>query len=310
MNSIYASDQIKQVIWPDFTAHFKNSTTAASYHGDICEIMNLYQKDFLQLSGREIADYYETMKQKVNKGQMQPSTLAKKMRELNSFTAFICENKSHYQIPSSYQNYFQPYMKEIEKISKYARSIPIEHIDQLLEAAQDDYMAYCIIIFIYRMGLSSTEIIEIRPDDFTAYDNGVYLHIPERVHPSFVPEDVYMILEKYLSMRQENEYLFYNTRGNKLNTMYISRMMKKYTGIAGIPSYSAEALRNSCAYSMFAYHASPDQVAQEMGVTESQIRRYNNMNYMDTISRSVHHLVKIKVEPPGKQGPDDRNILW
>ena len=63
--------------------------------------------------------------------------------------------------------------------------------------------------------------------------------------------------------------------------MYISRMMKKYTTLAGIPSYSAESLRNSCAYTMFAYDAKPEQVAREMGVTESQIRRYKNMNYMD-----------------------------
>lgn len=298
MNSIYASEQIKQLIWPDFTAHFKNSTTAASYHGDICEIMNLYKKDFLSLTGRDVSDYYKTMKEKINKGQIQPGTLSKKMRELNSFASFICENRSHYQVPAAYQNYFDPHMKEIEKISKHARSIPIEHIDKLLEAAEDDYMSYCIITLIHRMGLSSTEIIEIRPEDFTEYDNGVYLNISERLRPVFISEDVYLILEKYLSLHQGHEFLFYNSRGNKLNTMYISRMMKKYTGIAGIPSYSAEALRNSCAYAMFAYHAAPGQVAQEMGVTESQIRRYKNMNYMDTLSRSTRHLVKIKVEPP------------
>ena len=80
--------------------------------------------------------------------------------------------------------------------------------------------------------------------------------------------------------------------------MYFSRLMKKYTSLAGVPSYSAEALRNSCAYTMFAYHAKPEEVAKEMGVTETQIRRYKNLNYMNTSSRETRNLVKIKVEPP------------
>ena len=92
--------------------------------------------------------------------------------------------------------------------------------------------------------------------------------------------------------------MFYNKRGNKINSMYFSRLMKKYTSLAGVPSYSAEALRNSCAYTMFAYHAKPEEVAQEMGVTETQIRRYKNLNYMNTSSRETRNLVKIKVEPP------------
>ena len=148
------------------------------------------------------------------------------------------------------------------------------------------------------MGLSSTEIVELMPEHFTIYDNGVYLRIPKRRETCFVPEDVYKIIEKYLSQRIENKYLFYNSRGAKLNTMYISRMMKKYTTLAGIPSYSAESLRNSCAYTMFAYDAKPEQVAREMGVTESQIRRYKNMNYMDTTSRAIRGLVKLKADPP------------
>ena len=74
--------------------------------------------------------------------------------------------------------------------------------------------------------------------------------------------------------------------------------MKKYTTLAGIPSYSAEALRNSCVYTMFSYHAKPEQIAKEMGVTDSQIRRYNNKNYIDSTSREVRSLVKIKIELP------------
>ena len=84
-------------------------------------------------------------------------------------------------------------------------------------------------------------------------------------------------------------------------TLQPAYLMKKYTTLAGIPSYSAESLRNSCAYTMFAYDAKPEQVAREMGVTESQIRRYKNMNYMDTTSRAIRGLVKLKAELPSDE---------
>ena len=50
MNSIYASDQFCQVIWPDFTAHFRNKSTEASYRTDVIEFMSIYQMDFLQIT--------------------------------------------------------------------------------------------------------------------------------------------------------------------------------------------------------------------------------------------------------------------
>ena len=152
--------------------------------------------------------------------------------------------------------------------------------------------------FLYRMGLSTTEIGELQRNDISLYDNGAYLFVPGRQDACFIPEDVYHILEDYLSKSEEKTYLFYNKRGNKINSMYFSRLMKKYTLLAGVPSYSAEALRNSCAYTMFAYHAKPEEVAQEMGVTETQIRRYKNLNYLNISSRETRNLVKIRVEPP------------
>lgn len=298
MQSIYFSDEQLQEIWCDFTAHFKNSITAASYQSDISELLEYLQKNFLQITASDVKEYFEFQKQKIEERAMQPSTLSKKIREMNSFASYIDENKEYYDIPETYQNHFAPYIKQVVKMSNYANSIPTEHIDKLLNAAQNDNMAYCILSFLYRMGLSSTEISELHTEDFATYDNGVYLTVPNRGETCFVPEDVYKIVLNYLSHRLENQYLFYNSRGNKLNAMYISRLMKKYTSLAGIPSYSAEALRNSCIYTMFSYHAKPDQIAKEMGVTDSQIRRYNNRNYIDSDSRAIRSLVKIKVELP------------
>ena len=303
MKSFFFTEDKMQVIWNHFISHFKNPGTSASYQSDLIEIMDFLDKSFLQFTNADIRRYFEAQEEKINQKILQPSTLAKKIRELNSFSSYIVENKEFLKVDDSYENHFAPYLKKINKISKFANSIPAKHIDQLLDAAQDNIMAYCIMSLLFRMGLASTEIIELKTESFAMYDNGVYLQIKNRKDACFVPEDVYKIVLSYLSSLEgeKNEYLFFNSRGNKLNTMYISRLMKKYTAMAGIPNYSAESLRNSCVYSMFSYHAKPDQIAKEMGVTDSQIRRYNNKNYIDTTSREVRNLVKIKIELPEQE---------
>ena len=88
---------------------------------------------------------------------------------------------------------------------------------------------------------------------------------------------------EYMDLREEHESLFYNRSGRRLNTMYISRMMKKYCEKAGIPAYSAEAVRNCCAFNLFAYGASSGQTAAQMGRTEQQIRRYRGTGYKNNL---------------------------
>lgn len=82
--------------------------------------------------------------------------------------------------------------------------------------------------------------------------------------------------------------------------MYISRLFKKYTQLAGIPNYSSESLRNSCAFTMFAYNATTEQVAKQMGVTETMIKRYKGKYYKENIVRNANKLTKVKVELPDK----------
>ncbi|MGF0033184.1 tyrosine-type recombinase/integrase [Bariatricus sp. SGI.154] len=298
MNSIYASELIKQVIWEDFTVHFKSPTTAASYQTDIAEIMEHFQMDFLQIQKEKVKEYYEVLQNKVREDEIKPGTMAKKFRELHSFAEYICENRERYGVDAEYQDYYYPYLKLVAKQEKYAKSVSIEQIDRLLKAAEEDLMAYCMIVLLYRVGLSSTEITELKPEDLAMYENGVYAKIRDRTEMCCIPEDAFAVLNTYMESRTENTFLFYNRRGNKLNTMYISRLMKKYTQKAGIPAYSAESIRNTCGFTLFSYGADPGQVAGQMGITRIQIKRYQNIAYREELQRSANRLVKIRVEPP------------
>lgn len=298
MDSIYASDLIKQVIWNDFIAHFQSRTTEASYRTDIVEVMNYFKKDFLEINDTDISEYFSWMEHKVKKGEMKPGTMAKKFRELHSFAEYICDERDKYGVKDDFQDYYYPYLKRVAKQEKHVRSIPVEHMDRLLEAAQDNRMEYCILVLLYRAGLNSTEIMNLKMENLAEYDNGVYIFTEKRRNGCFIPEDAVSVLRQYLVEREEKEYLFYNKRGNQLNTMYISRMMKKYTDKAGIPSYSAESIRNTCGLTMFAYGAESDQVAAQMGISQVQIKRYHNTLYKENLQKEGNSLVKLRVSLP------------
>ncbi len=298
LNSIYASEKIKQEIWPDFVAHFKSSSTAASYKADLDEVMNILEKDFLKLTKKDVEVYFADLQRKVEEKKLQPITVSKKIKEAHSFATYILENKEKYKIRKSYKDEFEPYLKVVAKQEKFVNSVPIEDVDRLFQAAKEDEMAYCILALMHRAGLSSTEIIQLKMDNLGVYDNGVYAFVEGRKEYCYIPEDVAQILESYISTRSDKEFLFYNGRGNPLNTMYISRMMKKYTLQAGIPAYSAEHIRNTCAVTMFAYGATQKQVAGQLGITQIQVKRYKNLSYKENLMREANALVKLKLTPP------------
>ena len=274
MESRCISKKTKELLWPDFAAHFKSAASRASYWSDLCEFTRLTGKDITEAGAADVQRYYGIMTEKTKGGELQPGTPAKKFRELHSFADFLCRERERYGLPDTFQDYFYPYLPRLARQEKYARVIPVEDVDKLLKSAEEDRMAYTILVLMYRAGLSSTEICALRPEDIGVYENGTFA----------VPEG--------------RPTLFYNRRGGPLNTMYISRMMKKYTALAGIPGYSSQMLRNTCAYNLFSYEATPGQVAAQMGITDTHVKRYRKLAYKEELSRAAGSLVKIRVEKP------------
>jgi len=295
---LHPDRNISKHIWLDFTAHFKSTTTVGSYQSDIMEVCNYLHKKFTQLNSNDTKVIFDWLSKRVEQGEIKPATMAKKFREYHSLANYIVENKEKYNIDDCFDDFFYPYLNQVAKQEKFAKAIPIEEIDRLFKVSQNDLVSYLIFIFLYRTGLSSTEVIGIQMKDIEQYADGIYIWIKNRKEACYIPEDVAEVLFKYLNQREENEFLFYNRSGRPLNTMYISRMMKKYTTLAGIPSYSAEALRNSCGFTMYAYGAKDKHVAKQLGITQMQIKRYDDLRYKDNIQKQAHNLVKLRVLPP------------
>ena len=298
MEILHPDKNISKQIWADFTAHFRSNTTVGSYQSDIAGICNEFNKTFININAVDVKELFERFSHRVKQGEIKPATMAKKFREYHSLAQYLCENRDKYAVSDEYEDFFYPYLTLVAKQEKFAKAIPIEAVDKLFMASQEDIMVYMIFILMFRVGLSSTEIIEIMIKDIEQYADGVYVWIKKRKEACYLSEDVVEILMDYLDQRDDNEYLFYNRSERPLNTMYISRLMKKYTALAGIPSYSAETLRNSCGFTMFAYGAKEKQVARQLGVTQLQIKRYDDVRYKDNIQKQAQNLVKIRIEPP------------
>lgn len=298
MEILHSDKKISKQIWADFTAHFKSETTLGSYQSDITEACNYLGKSFVEYASADVKNLFDWLLYRVEQGEIKPATMAKKFREYHSLAQYICENKEKYNVSDFFVDYFYSYLTAVAKQEKFARAIPIEEIDKLLEAAQQDITSYVILTLLYRTGFSSTEIVGMKSDDIQQYSDGYYVWVKNRNEACYLPEDVVDVLLEYLNQREDNEYLFFNRSGRPLNTMYISRMMKKYTSLAGIPSYSAETLRNSCGFTMYAYGAKDKQVARQLGITQMQIKRYDDICYKDNIQKQAQNLVKLRVELP------------
>lgn len=287
-------DFVNTELWNLYRGRFKSPVTEASYRSDITEFCCFTGKSFERTDREDVERYFRRMEKRIEKGEISPLTATKKFRELHSFARFLKEEGE-----VCAEDYFYPYLKNMKKEDRLAKSVPVEHMDALLGAASDNIMCYAILSLMYRAGLSSTEIAALNgPEDFMYQGKDVFVFPAGRQEPCYIPEDLWEILKEYMGKREERPSLFYNRSGRRLNLMYISRMMKRYCSRAGIPSYSAEAVRNSCAFNLFAYGASSSQTAAQMGRTLQQIGRYRGAGYRDNLRRQAGALVKIKIEKP------------
>lgn len=288
------------MIWEKFIVHFRNNKTKETYFGDLNEFLDMIQKDFLMIQQQDVEQYYQKMKKKVEGSELRNKTLEKKLKELHAFAEFVLGQKNEYEIADSFQDYFYNYLIYFDQEDKVKEVFPIEDLDKMLKAAEEEKMSYTILVLFYRMGLLSTDICAIKPGDFVEREGERYLILREKKEVVYIPHDVAEILKCYEEMREENEYYFFNGRGNPLNTMYLHRMMRRITKKAGVSDYSAMDLRSAYAGTLYAYGAKDNQVADQIRITQMHIQRYANEEFQTNIAQNAANLIKMIVLPPEK----------
>lgn len=297
--SIYMSELTFQ-IWNEFSSKFRHQNSINVYFGDINEFIDLSKKDFLEITKSDADKFYQYLMKKNKNGNLAKTTLKKKVKELHKFSDYIVEKKEEYDIPKTFQNYFLCYAEQYFSDEELKEIPSLKEIDQLLEASKKDYMFYTILMLAQRMGLKSTVICNLKPSDIITYKKDTYILVREKKNqePYFVPEDALVILKIYLSKREQNEYLFYNKWGRKLNVQYLSDKMKKLAIEAGTKQYSITDIRNSFGVAMFTYGVESNLVAKQMGISSWHIERYKKSSLSTQLMKDASNLVHIKILPP------------
>ena len=124
MKSIYASKVLKQVIWRDFTVHFKAAPQRLPTRRILMKLWIIFIKTFWK-SMERMQGYISVGLRNVWPGErsfLEP--WQKKFRELHSFAAYICENKERYQVDEGYQDDYYPYLKMVAKQEKFVKKYP------------------------------------------------------------------------------------------------------------------------------------------------------------------------------------------
>ncbi len=296
--SKYASKKTIDEIWPEFSKRFRNAASHNVYFCDINEAMDYLKKDFIDFRQEDSDKYYDYLIKKTKAHLLKATTVKKKLNELHKFSEFIEEYKETFKVEEEFENFFKRYAVQYVADYETTELMPIQKIDAILQSARENLMDYLILSLAFRMTLKSTQIIELKKEDFIADPNGVYLIMPNKKEIKYVPDDVVTILERYLNEREEKEYLFYNKWGRKLNKQYLHRMLKKHTMQAGVSQCSMQDLRNTGAGVMFAYGVESQHVAKQMGITSIHIKRYDNVLYKYNLMKEANEVVQLKILPP------------
>lgn len=123
-------------------------------------IYKVYEERFPGYPCGRCSRIYRNLEKKTEEKALAPSTCAKKIRELNSLANYIYENRLEFGVDDDYTNHFADYVKKVQKVSMYANAVPVEDIDRLLVAAQENHMVYCIVIcftvWVFLLQRSST----------------------------------------------------------------------------------------------------------------------------------------------------------
>lgn len=286
-------------LWDGFSVRFKSDNSPNVYFGDINQCMEVVEKDLLEFHQGDADKYYDYLLKEVQKKNLKSTTMKKKIKELHKFSEYIME-QTESLIPDDFNNYFYIYAIQYFKDEDLQDLPQLNELDKLMEVAKDNIMHYAILAIAHRMGLRSTQVCNQKISDIVVDPNGAYF-ILDKNDVRYVPDDVWTILNIYLEtyrINSDSEYLFYNTRGAKLNTQYICAMMKNLCKKAGIRSMSYADIRNTCGAVLFAYDARPDQVAKQLGIGMAHVKRYDNIVYRNNVHRKIAQLVQLKVKPP------------
>lgn len=233
----YFSDSFSD-IYKGFSASVRSSRTLDEYTGYLNLLCNFLKKDFLDINDEDAGRYFQYLSSRCANGTLSRHTVGVRLSCYNSIANYI----DSIGTVSDYVNPFR-YIRRPEIVCNQvsANKVPsLEELDVVAEAVRDEPMWYLIFSLASRVGMSATDIINIRSNMIGNKDGRSYIIYPAKTtfeEPRVVtlPEDVDALLRNYMLVVVPNDSgcIFYNKYGNPLTLRnidsYFERLSKKTT---------------------------------------------------------------------------------
>lgn len=301
-------DEITQKYWDLFAPELKRESTRRQYLSIITEITNFTGHPFWQLDAKDAAEFYEKHKRLIIGQKYKGSTVYKKFLILHRFSEFIIKNRQLLPDKTTYPlNPFRVYLYYLKQYDQKndCTVISLSEMDCILNAAKDDILAYTVISLIYRTAIRPNDLCRLKIGDFRNDPSGTYMRIirDNYVHDIYVPDDMVSILDLYakilyVNLKDLSRPLFLNSRKSPLNDKYLERLMERICEKAGITHYTPYDIRNSSAALLYAYGATDEEVANQLGIGIRFVQRYHSDAISNEVSRPANKMVNLQIGLP------------
>lgn len=228
-----------------------SKNTALSYKNDLMKF-SLYLKEinvdsYINVSKKDIINYLEYL----NKLNLSVSSVARKLTTIKNFYTYL--TKTEVIKENITDGIERPKLRK-----KLPQVLTIEEVDKLLDINLNtpfDYRNKAMLELLYGTGLRITELLDLKLNDID-FENCVIRCLGKGSKERIVPIGEYVIffLHSYLEYRnyflknKKNDYVFLNSRGDRLSRFSFFKMLKKLLIIKKInKDVSPHSLRHSFA---------------------------------------------------------------
>lgn len=262
---------LDETIWQEFESTLQTTQAKKEYKREVLAICQYTKKSFVTLSRLEIQAYFNYLL----RSHLKPSTILSKQAKLRSFSNYLCNNASRFQIEYGHNPFisinFMP-DSSFYIASNHVPSVP--EIDSILSEASSSPEVYLILSLLVKCTISPGELCRIRLSDFYLDETGYpYLKIISKGNARSIKitSDIVDIINSYVASVAPTTYLFENRNGNQLRLRDMERHFRKV-----LPScnYTLSDIRNSGIAIMLAQGIPQIQVAAYAGITPLWLRRF------------------------------------
>jgi len=116
------------------------------------------------------------------------------------------------------------------------RYLSKKQVDKILDAAEDNFRHYLILLTLWRTGARASEVVNLQVSDIDFKDELVHIRNAKNDKERRVPlhDDLANNIRGYISDRSGDELVFKTRSDNKYSVRTIEYITHKYGGIAGI----------------------------------------------------------------------------